>query len=193
MTDLALDVPVLRTVDEFLAWAETRPERWEFINGVLVMMAGASDAHVVVTVNLTAELRARLRGGICRPFGSDRVVRAGRRNGFFPDVSVACRMPDGSYETEPRAVFEVLSPSTGHYDRDEKWLAYQRLAKLEHYVLLAQHRPRAEIWTRAGDGWRYRLIEGDDAVLALPALDIEIPLAALYEDVPPAPEASDEL
>jgi Uma2 family endonuclease len=184
MAEPLADLPVLNDVDDFLAWAEGRPERWQLVEGRLVMMAGASDAHGIIAQNLRTELQVRLRGGPCRPFDNDRLVRIGRRNGYFPDASVACRKQDGSFSREPVLVVEVLSPSTEKDDRGVKWRNYQRVAALQHYLLLAQDEPVAELWTRdPAGGWRYTAVEGLGAVVVLDALAIELPLAALYEDV----------
>ena len=59
--------PVLHTVDDFLAWVERQNERYEFVHGRLVLMAGGSSAHDDIQVNLLAALRARLHGTPCRP------------------------------------------------------------------------------------------------------------------------------
>jgi hypothetical protein len=81
MAEATAATPVLRDVEEFLAWAEGRAERWQFVEGRLVMMAGASDPHDFVTVNVILALGKRLEGKRlegkpCRPHGSDRGVRA---------------------------------------------------------------------------------------------------------------------
>jgi Uma2 family endonuclease len=188
MAEALGDLPVLNDVDDFLAWAEGRPERWQLIEGRLVMMAGASDAHVIVSVNLIRELGNRLSGRLCRPFSADRLVRIGRKNAYYPDASVACRRADGTFDPGPVLVVEVLSPSSEKDDRGVKWRNYQRLATLQHYLLLGQDEAVAELWTRdPAGGWRYEAIEGLEGVVRLRALEIELPMAALYEDVPLAP------
>ena len=56
------------TIDEFFAWQEHQPERYELVNGQpLEMMAGAKNVHDDIVVNLIAELRNQLRAGGCRP------------------------------------------------------------------------------------------------------------------------------
>jgi len=51
----------------------------------------------------------------------------------------------------------VLSCSTEAYDRGEKWEAYQGLASLTDYLLVAQGSVRVEHYCREADGsWRYR-------------------------------------
>jgi hypothetical protein len=62
--------PILRSwsTDEFFAWQENQPDRYELVDGrPLKMMAGAKNVHDDIVVNLIAELREQLRGSGCRP------------------------------------------------------------------------------------------------------------------------------
>jgi Uma2 family endonuclease len=170
--------PVLADVDDFLAWVQGQRERYEFVGGRLVMMAGGSEDHNDIQVNLLTALKRRLR---CKPNGSDLLVRIDERTGRFPDASVTCGREGRNYITAPVAVFEILSPATELSDRTEKRRDYQRLASLRHYVMIAQDAPRIEAYTRAGRGWRFEELEGLEAVLALEAFGLELPLAEIYD------------
>jgi hypothetical protein len=56
------------------------------------------------------------------------------------------------------------------------------------FVLIAQDAPRIEAYTRGRRGWRFEELEGLDAVLALAAFGIELPLAEMYDGLSfPAP------
>ena len=68
--------PVLADVDDFLAWVQGQRERYEFVGGQLTMMAGGSEDHNDIQVNLLAALKRHLRGGPCKPNGSGLLVRA---------------------------------------------------------------------------------------------------------------------
>ncbi len=182
--------PVLADVDDFLAWIQGQRERYEFVGGRLVMMAGGSEDHNDIQVNLLAALKRRLRGGPCKPNGSDLLVRIDERTGRFPDASVTCGREGRSYVTAPVAVFEILSPASELADRTEKRRDYQRLASLRHYVLIAQDAPRIEAYSRGRRSWRFEELEGLDAVLSLEAFGIELPLAEIYEGLSLAPAAA---
>lgn len=82
-------LPGLETPEAFVAWMERQPLRHEMVEARLVTMAGGSNAHATIAGNLLVALRARLRGGPCRPFGSDFMVERDPRNRLYPDVSVA--------------------------------------------------------------------------------------------------------
>ncbi len=60
------------TIDQFFDWQTRQPERYELVSGFPIrMMAGARNVHNDIVINLLDELRARLRGGGCRPFNGD--------------------------------------------------------------------------------------------------------------------------
>jgi Uma2 family endonuclease len=192
MSEAATPQPVLADVDDFLAWVQGQRERYEFVGGRLVMMAGGSEDHNDIQVNLLAALKRRLSGGSCKPNGSDLLVRIDERTGRFPDASITCGREGRNYLTAPVATFEILSPATELSDRTDKRRDYQRLPSLRHYVLIAQEAPRIEAYTRGRRGWRFEEIEGVEAVLTLEAFGIELPLSDIYDGLsfPSAVEAS---
>ena len=100
------------------------------------------------------ELGIRLRGGGCRPFGSDFAVKVDDRNVYFPDVTVVCQPQRGRFTDEPVLIVEVLSPSSEKDDRGRKWKGYQRLGSLKHYLLLDQQQMEAELWLAKNPGAR---------------------------------------
>ena len=105
----------------------------------------------------------------------------------YPDVLVVCDERAGAPEdphstTNPVVIVEVLSRSTEAFDRGRKRVAYFALESLQHYVLISQDRPRIEVYTRAEDAWILRAYGPGDAV-ALPALEIGVPVDPLYEGV----------
>jgi Uma2 family endonuclease len=155
--------------------------RYEFVGGRLVMMAGGSEDHNDIQVNLLAAFNRRLRGGPCKPNGSDLLVRIDARTGRFPDASVTCGREGGNYVSAPVAIFEILSPATELLDRTDKRRDYQRLASLRHYVLIAQDAARVEAYTRSRRGWRFQELEGLAGVLVMEAFGIELPLAEIYD------------
>jgi Uma2 family endonuclease len=186
----AFDAPLLRDVDDFLDWVEGQRQRYELVAGRVVLMAGGSEAHNDIQVNLLAALKRRLAGGPCKPNGSDLLVRSDARTGRFPNASVTCGREGRNFITEPVAIFEILSPATELLDRTEKRRDYQRLPSLRHYVLIAQDAPRVEAYTRVEGGWRFAEIEGLAAELGLETLgDVVLPLAELYDGLSfPTPE-----
>jgi Uma2 family endonuclease len=180
---MATVLPKPWTVDDFLAWEAQRPERYEFIDGMVFMMVGGSAAHTIIKGNVFAALRARLRGKPCRALTEGlKVVTP--INVHDPDVAVICTPiePADDRIREPVAIVEVLSRSTGDRDRGAKWVGYRELPSLQHYVLIAQNQRRVEVYTRIADGWSLHLFEPPLATVALPVLGVTLALDEIYAD-----------
>lgn len=185
--------PKLMTVDEFLIWRQSQEGTWEFVDGSprrkfanpLNMMAGGTINHALVAANVISALRPRLRGGPCVPMGSDLAVRNLQNGVRQPDVIVECGRWQGKdvAAREPRAIFEVLSPSTRGTDLIRKADEYRRLPSVQHLVILEADLRRALVWTRDADGWTLEELTNADAVLKLPYIGTELPLSEVYEDI----------
>ena len=187
---LALRKPM--TLDEFLAWEERQELRYEFDGFQPVATTGGSYAHDTIIVNLARELGSRLRGKPCQPHGSKLKVRT-HTTVRYPDAHVSC----GSYRLDsklardPVVIFEVLSPSTERTDLVAKNEEYEALPSVRRYVILRQDRIGGLVFERVGADWIGHLLR-PGAVLHMPEIGIELPLADLYERIVfPAPgEAS---
>lgn len=176
------------TADEFLTWAEAQADqRYEFIDGKPVAMAGASDRHDQIVVNLIGELRSRLRGTPCAPRTADQAVKTmSSQRVRRPDVLVDCgpRLPKGLFAPNPTVVFEVISPSTKEETFSDKLDEYKALPSIVHIVLLDQDKALLWHYARAGnDDWVKEELAGLDGVLKLAAIAAELPLAEIYADV----------
>ena len=182
------------TAGEFLAWEAKQELKWEFDGFQPVAMTGCTGAHATIQVNLITALRNGLRGKPCRPYGSDLKVQT-ERGYRYPDAFVTCTpvASDATVVTEPVVIFEVLSRSTHQVDRTIKLAEYQAIPSVRRYVMLEQHQALATVIERKGEDWTLRLLR-PDAVLAMPEIGIEVPLAELYADVAfvPDPDAEDD-
>ncbi|HET6467925.1 MAG TPA: Uma2 family endonuclease [Geminicoccaceae bacterium] len=179
----ALHLPDLRTPEAFVAWVSEQSSRYEMARGRLVMMAGASNAHVTIALNAAAALRAKLRGTPCRPYTSDFMVEISRSDRYYPDVSVACA-ETRNFTDRPVLVVEVLSESTERFDREVKLPAYLAKPGLAAILYLAQGEPRAWLW-RPGvtPAERPEEITGLEAAIGIEPLGVILVMAELYEDV----------
>ena len=148
------------TVEDFLAWERTQPERYEFIDGVVRTMGGGTAAHTAIKGNVFAALLVRLRGKSCRPFAEGLKVATPTAM-LYPDAIVVCTPvdPQDDHVREPVVVVEVLSESTAERDHGFKRWAYRTIPLLLHYVLIAQDEPLVEVASPDPDGaWRSVLL-----------------------------------
>jgi Uma2 family endonuclease len=173
--------------EDYLAWERSQPAKHEYHLGEVFAMAGGSPRHNFLSGAMVAELRAALRGKGCHVLTSDQRIAAeqGRRYVYADSVVVRgpMTMEPGTSDVlaNPRFLVEVISKSTETYDRGEKWEAYQRLASLTDYLLVAQASVRVEHFQREADSsWRYRVKKvGETVTLANGAT---LSIDAIYED-----------
>lgn len=174
--------------DDFLDWRQGQPGRWELVSGQPIqMMAGAKQRHDQVVVNLIVGLRAKLKGGPCRPWTADIAVQIPAGNVRQPDVTIDCgpQEPDRLAATSPTVVFEVLSKSTRAVDQVRKLDDYKLVESMRHIVLIEPDAAKIVMWSRVGanDAWSSVALDGMDAALDLAAVKITLPLADIYDDV----------
>jgi Uma2 family endonuclease len=175
--------------DAFLAWEEGQEARHEFIAGEVLAMSGGTDAHYTITLNLSARLKADLRGTPCRPFLSGMQVRVEVADAvLYPDVFVTCDPRDRGADAQrvkrhPLLIAEVLSATTSAYDRGLKFELYQRLESLQEYLLIEQDRLHADLFRRNAEGLWVLHPLGPGATVHLQSVSLTLPIEALYEDV----------
>ncbi|MGQ9870666.1 Uma2 family endonuclease [Leptodesmis sp.] len=180
--------PPYLTPDDYLQLETRSPVKHEYINGEIVLMTGASDAHVTIAGNIFSLLRAHLRGTGCRVYISDMKVCLDACNCFYyPDVFVTCDPRDQEtsiYKRFPCLIVEVLSDSTEAFDRGDKFMHYQTLASLQEYVLLNTRQQRVETFRRNSSGlWILQFYTADQPALQLTSIGWSGNLADLYEEV----------
>ena len=175
------------TVDDYLEGEPLSEVRHEYIGGVVYAMAGASDEHNAICLNLATALHPHLRGKTCRVFMTDAKVRlriAADDLFYYPDLMIACdpRDTDRYFKRFPRVLIEVLSETTERTDRREKFLSYTQIETLEEYVLVAQDRMEVTLFRRA-NRWQPEILTRAEALLRLASIDFSLPLAGIYEGV----------
>ncbi|MBW4468180.1 MAG: Uma2 family endonuclease [Pegethrix bostrychoides GSE-TBD4-15B] len=189
--------------DEYLQMEAESPTKHEYINGEIYSMAGATDIHITLALNLAILLRNHLRGSGCQVYISDMKARIEARNCFYyPDLLVTCDPRDQqtpTYKRFPRLIAEVLSDSTEAFDRGDKFADYQTLDSLQEYILLNSRHQRLEAFRRNEAGlWVLQSYSPsqnpDSSSFELPSLQLKANLQDLYADVnlPAAPPPVDD-
>ncbi|MDE0012293.1 MAG: Uma2 family endonuclease [Candidatus Poribacteria bacterium] len=187
MSSLAAET--LLTPGEYLASERKATLKSEYINGEILAMSGASNAHNLITLDIGTELNIQLRGRECLVYTNDMRVRTSPMGSYFyPDVVVVCGNPhfeDNVFDTllNPILVVEVLSPSTEAYDKGEKFRHYQELTSLQEYVLVSQDRVRVEQYRLLKTQWVQTEFRSPEDVLSLASIGCELPLQDIYRRV----------
>jgi Uma2 family endonuclease len=183
----AVDGTIYLTEEEYLEGERHSEVRHELVGWQAWAMAGASEEHNIISLNLASALNSHLRGKRCRTFVNDMKVRAnwqGAPTFFYPDVLVTCdpRDTERYFKQFPTVVIEVLSPETEKFNRREKLMAYASLDSTQEYVLVAQDKMEVTLHRRA-NGWKPEVISGAGSVLELRSLEFSLPLGVIYEGV----------
>lgn len=179
----------LYTFEEYLALEQAEGTRYEYWDGEVFAMAGTTKRHNTIVQNTTFVLRPFARRNGCRIYAENvrQKLKTGSRY-VYPDVIYTCDSDDlendlSIYVQSPSLLIEVVSASTQNVDVQDKRPHYTKLPSLLYYVLVFQTSYRVEVFERNVDFWKYRLIEGLDAVVDLPLLNITLPLTEIYDGI----------
>jgi Uma2 family endonuclease len=172
------------TVDQYLAWAERRPGRYELVNGAVLEMspetAGHAKRKAAVYVALMTAIR---RNGVnCHALPDGMTVRIDETTAFEPDAVGYCGEEMDPAEIEvfnPVIVAEVLSPSTRHVDLSAKLAGYLRVPGIMHYLIVDPVQPLIVHHARqTGDAFLTRVVR--DGTISLDPPGMEITVAEVY-------------
>ncbi|OCR01455.1 hypothetical protein BCD67_18325 [Oscillatoriales cyanobacterium USR001] len=173
--------------EDYLAGEEISLIKHEYIDGQIYAMAGASDAHVTISLNFASLLRNHVRGTGCRVYMADMKAQIDTANiYYYPDLIVTCDARDRgltNHKKYPCLIVEVLSPKTEAFDRGDKFSDYQQLETLQEYVLISQKRQRLECFRRNTEGFWVLQTYNQSSEIYLSSIDFRTSIEALYEDV----------
>ncbi|MDX2099871.1 MAG: Uma2 family endonuclease [Leptolyngbyaceae cyanobacterium bins.59] len=184
--------------EEYLTLEETADHKSEYIDGLIIPMAGGTTNHNRIAGNLYAALNFGLRQQDYEVFIRDvRLSIPKRRIYTYPDVMVIAGDPQYSLGrtdtvTNPLVIIEVLSDSTSNYDREGKFAAYRTLESFQEYLLIDQTQIYAEqYWRTANKRWSLREYDAEDGAIELNSVAFQISLVDLYHRVKfEAPESA---
>ncbi|MEB3885783.1 Uma2 family endonuclease [Lyngbya sp. CCY1209] len=178
------------TAEEYLALEVESDIRSEYRDGEIVPMTGGTPKHNKLSSALNALLWFALRGKPYTVFVTDQRLWIPNKNLYtYPDVMVTpepVELMSGRKDTviNPILLAEVLSDSTKHYDRGDKFEAYRTIATFQEYLLIDQNRPHLEQYVKQAENqWLFTEYNGMEQTITLRSLDVEIALADLYEAI----------
>jgi Uma2 family endonuclease len=171
------------SIKDYLEGERDAPVKHEYVYGEVFALAGSSDVHNTVALNISIALTPAARQKGCRVYMSDMKVRVGERF-YYPDVMLVCDDgPDAYYKDKPCVIAEVLSPSTLRTDTNEKRYSYLELPSLELYLLIDSRRQFVRGFYRGKTGWEERVFAEGEAV-PVPCADLELTTEDIYIQTP---------
>ncbi|WP_375511081.1 Uma2 family endonuclease [uncultured Nostoc sp.] len=178
------------TPEEYLELEEAADYKSEYIDGQIISMAGGTANHNRIAGNFYAVLNFAFRQEEYEVFNSDmRLWIHQKRIYTYPDVTVIASEPEffnnrTDIITNPQVIVEVLSKSTKHYDREDKFQAYRTISTFQEYLLIDQTRIHVDQFSKTGKKqWTLREYDEEDEAIALVTVPFEISLQDLYNKV----------
>lgn len=148
---------LIMTADEYLALGETS-ERYELINGVVVMSPSPRPLHAKVLLQVGAQVQRFEDAGGAIDAYTETDLRIDPSTVYEPDLIAYARpLPKPIPErltTPPELIVEVLSPRTEPLDLITKRAAYERFGVREYWVIDADA-GTVRVWRSEGG----RLVE----------------------------------
>lgn len=173
-------------VDEYLESEMSGDIKHEYIYGEVYAMAGTSDRHNRIAINIGSKIDNHVGDSECETFIESVKLKADAQTFYYPDVMVACdRSPESAYyREEPILIVEILSPSTERTDRNEKLTVYKNISTLREYVIVWQEKIQVEIHRRQPDGnWLTFVYDENDIEIELQPINLQIKIEEIYRRV----------
>lgn len=179
------------TVKDYLALDRQSKQKFEFVGGEIIAMAGASREHNLINYNLTRVLGAQLAKRPCEGYAGDMRGHIPMTGEYvYPDQVIVCGepefLPNADLDTliNPTVIVEVLSSTTANYDQGDKLASYRYIASLREYVMIAQHTYHVIHWTRHTGVWAMTETRDPASVVRLASIQCRLKLAEVYAKVP---------
>ena len=192
-------VPRLFTLEAYMRQEERSSERHEYYDGTIVRVPMARGPHNIIAMNVGSALKYALKNQVKKYFlySSNQKIYLPKLNfGLYPDAVAVCENPlywddNQVLLINPVLIVEVLSKSTGNYDRAEKFTEYKTLPSFQEYLLIEQNKCRVESRFREEpDLWRDTVEEDPSGSIFLRSVGCTLSLADIYDGIefPPAPK-----
>ena len=172
--------------EEFLEIQRASEFPLEYMDGEIIAMAGGTKAHGQIVQAISMLAGVALLDKPCE--ASSTISVKAPTSYLIPDLVIYCDGGDFTQNDElllnPLVIFEVLSSSTELYNRGQKWMKYQHIDSLQHYVMISQSEPVVETYTRQAEGgWHYEAVSGLDGSVRLSHVDLSLALSDIYKRV----------
>jgi Uma2 family endonuclease len=179
------------TLEEYIELEKNSEERFEFWDGNVWSMAGASPEHEIIVGNIITSLNIALRGRNCRVFASNLRIKVPVYLPYrYPDLTALCGQP--IYEelgglqilVNPTLIVEVLSKSTEAFDLNDKFTYYKSIESFTEYLLISQDRPHVVLYTKRDEKvWLHQEFNSLDETVFLTSLNCELALSEIYYNI----------
>jgi Uma2 family endonuclease len=178
------------TLEEYFELENSSEARFEYFNGEVFEMSGASPNHVRLQHRAGLLFGNQLDARGCSVFLSDlRVVVPALPPYRYADLTALCSTP--VFEeingldclTNPTLIVEILSPSTEAFDRGDKFSGYKSIPSFCEYLLIAQDKKLVTKYVKQSKKFwlQSEYVKGE--ILQVESLDCELKIDELYQGI----------
>ena len=185
---MATQIKHAMTVEDYFVWEQRQERKHEYIDGEVIEMPGVSFNHDFIVRNLIYIFVSCLDRARFDFHTAELRVQASPSRYVYPDLTIVRGRSAASDASEynlinPYVVLEVTSPSSMDRDRVDKLGYYFDTPSIEAYLIVDQHRLRAELHTRGESDWRLQVFTEPTDVISLVMLECELPLDQVYRGI----------
>jgi Uma2 family endonuclease len=179
---MAVTTPKLLTLEEYLRLEHTNETRHEFVDGIMLAMAGEKRRHNQLVRRFIILLNDVVQKQGCEIVVESVKIRTKANRIRYPDVVISCAPGDDDYFVDnPCFIAEVLSASTEHTDLFTKLDEYKQLPTLERYAVISQDSCGVVLYKRINSHWEVEtLTEGN---IDIPCLQTSIAVEQIYQGI----------
>jgi Uma2 family endonuclease len=176
--------------EDYLALEIVSETRNEYINGEIIPMAGGMPNHNQIALNIAGNLNFVLKRQPYRVFVTDQRLWISKYRVYtYPDVMVVngdLMFQEGRKDTiiNPTLIIEVLSKSTGSFDRDKKFDFYRSLPSFQEYLLVDQYRYSVQHYVKISTKkWEFQEYDSLEEEIKFSTVPATIALTEIYDKV----------
>ncbi|MGI4872919.1 MAG: Uma2 family endonuclease [Janthinobacterium lividum] len=178
-------------IETYLAAERPALEKSEYVNGEIFPVPPAINAHSLINTNVATLLHQQVLNRDCVVLGSAMRLYVPAGPLFtYPDASLVCGpvqvRPDGYDDNllNPALLVKVLPHEMPTHFKDVFELYYS-IPTVQHVLLVTEYAALVSLGSRNENGLlNVYGFAGLDAVIMLPDLGLELPLAEIYRKVP---------
>ncbi|WP_204103727.1 MULTISPECIES: Uma2 family endonuclease [Spirulina sp. CCY15215] len=177
-------VPHYISPEEYLEQENNSQYRHEYRYGLAYLMAGGTDNHDRIALNLLSQINLHFGSSNCRFYSGNVKVNYEDDFYYYPDAFVTCDdrdKQDRQIKRYPKLIVEVLSKSTRKFDRGDKFTDYKKITALEEYILIEQDKQQVECHRRQSDNTWKTVTYGLNERVIFQSIDLEIAIEQLYQ------------
>ena len=178
------------TLEEYLEFDANAEGRYEYFDGAVFELSGASANHADIESNLITVLKNKLAPRGCKVYPANLGLKVPALPPVrYPDLSATCDKPIfediGGLQrlVNPTLIVEVLSNSTEAFDRGEILTDYKSIESFREYLLVSQKDKIVVLYTKHNEKFWFQSEYKAGETLNLESLGCEIEVDEIYQGI----------